>query len=162
MSMQALAQKFYIGFYGRPADPAGLDYWTERLENEGVTKVLDAFANSPEGNAFVYKNPLTGDDYSYSELVENIYQNLFGREPDPAGHDFYVGKLESGEMSLVTIVNNIMRGALDDVGPNPDRDVLMDKYDVASHFTQNLGDRIYSDDQILDFYSESGRQNLQR
>ena len=43
-------QKIYIAFYQRPADPAGLRYWAQRMEAAGGDQaaVIDAFANSAE------------------------------------------------------------------------------------------------------------------
>jgi len=43
-------QKIYIGYYQRPADPAGLIYWAERLDGSGgnLNEIIEAFANSAE------------------------------------------------------------------------------------------------------------------
>ena len=152
MSANELIQKYYIGFYGRPADPFGIHYWSDRLEegSESPGSVLEAFADSDEAREFVFQDPDTGLDYEYPELVNNIYQNLFGRDAEEEGLDFYVDKLESGEMSLVTIVRNIMDGALDD--DEPDATVLDNKLEVADYFTDMIwhGSRIYQSEHILD------------
>jgi len=152
MSANELIQKYYIGFYGRPADPFGIHYWSDRLEegSESPGSVLEAFADSDEARKFVFQDPDTGLDYEYPELVNNIYQNLFGRDAEEEGLDFYVDKLESGEMSLVTIVRNIMDGALDD--DEPDATVLDNKLEVADYFTDMIwhGSRIYQSEHILD------------
>ena len=54
------------------------------------TVVLDAFATSDEATDFVFTDPATGDDYTNEELVINIYENLFGRDPSVDAVDPFV------------------------------------------------------------------------
>lgn len=152
MSNQEFIQKFYLGFYGRAAEPDGLNYWVEEAEEKGWTTVRDEFAESDEADEFVFTDP-QGEPYDYKELVNNIYQNLFGRdaEGDPddpeTGLGFYVSKLEAGEMTLDTIVHNVIAGA-----QNEDAEVLDAKLEAAQHFTEQVEeqDREYGEDQIPD------------
>ena len=46
-------QKIFIAFYQRPADPAGLKYWADRVDVAGgkIESVIDAFATSAEAKA---------------------------------------------------------------------------------------------------------------
>ena len=41
---------FYVAFYGRPADPAGLAYWSQQLAqaNGDFSVIKEAFATSQE------------------------------------------------------------------------------------------------------------------
>ena len=41
---------FYLAYYGRPADPAGLAFWSMQLEraNGDFSQLIDAFAKSEE------------------------------------------------------------------------------------------------------------------
>jgi S-layer protein len=43
-------QKAYIAYYGRPADPAGQDYWATQLDKAGgnLDVIINAFGNSVE------------------------------------------------------------------------------------------------------------------
>ncbi len=41
-------QKMYMGFYNRPADLGGMEYWRDRLIREGFGNVVEAFMTSPE------------------------------------------------------------------------------------------------------------------
>jgi hypothetical protein len=99
----------YFSYYGRPADAAGLAYWSERLENEGgnLSSVIDAFGNSAE-----FDRRFGGLDNE--TLVTNIYHQVLGRDPDPAGLAFYVGELDAGRMSLETIALNVLDGVQGD------------------------------------------------
>lgn len=146
MSHEELIQKYYIGFYGRPADQVGIQYWSDRADEEGVNQVLEHFATSPEAREFVYQDPVAGEEYSSEELVNNIYQNLFGRDAEKEGRDWYAQKIDSGEIGPINVVERIMAGAQD--GGEPDKAVLENKLEVAQHFTQNVADSDYGPDQI--------------
>ena len=134
-------QKAYIGYYGRPADPAGLEYWADRLENEengDLSALIDAFGNSAE-----YTSRYEGQ--SNAELVNNLYQQLFNRDAEEEGLNFYVGKLESGEYSLGDIAIVVMNGA-----QNSDVTALENKLAAANDFTKAVtdADATYGENQI--------------
>lgn len=99
----------YLAYYGRPADPGGLAFWADRLEDEGgdLRRVIDAFGNSEE-----FKKLFRA--LSNTELVTSLYDQLFGRGPDPVGLDFYVGKLDSGELNPQSVAFSILDGVLND------------------------------------------------
>lgn len=72
----AQIQELYIGYFGRPADQAGLNYWltTSNAANSTVTlnDVRASFAQQTEYTS-VYGS------LSRQDTVTQIYQNLFGR-----------------------------------------------------------------------------------
>lgn len=99
-------QAMYVAYYGRPADPAGIEYWSGLLAQAGgdPRSISQAFGDSQE---FI-------DNYgglSEPDLVAGLYQQLFDREPDSEGLAFYVNELQSGAMSLADIALAIARGA---------------------------------------------------
>ena len=110
-----------------------MTYWSDRLENEGVHRIMEAFASSYEARNFVFQDPATGRNYDSRELVNHIYQQLFGRDAELTGLDFYAGKLEAGDMTAVSILRNVMDGAL-----NEDLLVLNTKLQVAEYFTSRI------------------------
>jgi hypothetical protein len=75
--------------------------------------------------------------------VNNIYQNLFGRDAGKEGIDFYRKGLENGEFTLQSIVKNVIDGA-----QNQDQTTLTNKMEVAEYFTDNLGTIPYQSDDI--------------
>ncbi len=95
----------YIAYYGRPADSGGLAYWSSRLRAEGgqIDSIIDAFGESRE-----YRERF--GNLTATQLVTNLYGQLFGREPDKGGLNFYVGKLQSREWSLPKIAVVILDG----------------------------------------------------
>ncbi len=99
-----IIQLFYLAYYGRPADPGGLDYWVNKYP-DNKDFVVQAFVESQEFE----------DNYntlSNSDLIAGLYQQLFGRIPDTTGMQFYVGLLDSGEAKFVDIVIRILDGIL--------------------------------------------------
>lgn len=144
----SLVQQFYVGFYGRPADPVGVDFWAGKVDEEGgdFTAVLDAFASSDEAESFVYSDS-SGNPYTNSQLVENIYQNLFNRAAEAEGLQFYLDALDSGEMTLQTIVKNIIDGAEEGT---TDRLALDNKVLAAEAYTADVAanEKLYESDSI--------------
>lgn len=122
------AQRAYIGYYGRPADPAGLDYWSESLEavNGDLSGIIAAFGNAPE----YY---LRFGDLPAAELISNLYRNLFNRDPEPAGLAFWTGQYESGAMSLQSIALHILYAAYGD-----DLLAVANKGLTADYFTASV------------------------
>ena len=120
-----IVQKSYIAYYARPADPSGLDYWVGRLnQNDGdIQGIIDGFGNSEE-----YTSRFSS--LSNTELVNNIYQNLFGRDADPSGLTFYVNWLDTGQSSLAKIALNILDGA-----SGNDLIILKNKLDFSHYYT---------------------------
>jgi len=99
-------QKIYVAYYGRPADPAGLQYWAGQLAANGgnLTSIINAFGNSAESTA-LYAGA------SDSAKVTAIYQQLFNRAPDAPGLAFYTTELTAGRMSAASIALNVANGA---------------------------------------------------
>lgn len=135
-------QKMYIAYYGRPADPGGLSFWTDKLaEADGdLAEIIDAFGTSKEYDSRF-------GELSSEELVNNIYKQLLGRDADPAGLEFYVDRLESGLYSLASIALNIADGIREG---DDDFDLYENKLTAATAFTDLVDARsvTYAADQI--------------
>ncbi|MDY0962219.1 DUF4214 domain-containing protein [Massilia sp. CFBP9026] len=97
---------FYLAFFGRPADPAGLKFWSEHLtSNNGDYRVItEAFANSEEAKVRF------GDD-TPAERIAEIYQQLFNRAPDATGLSYWANVVEQGNASLADVAIVILNGA---------------------------------------------------
>ena len=110
-SFDEQVKTMYVAYYGRPGDPGGVDFWSDQLQENGgeLSAIIDAFGNSAEYN----ERFGTLDNEA---LVNNIYTQLFGRDADAEGAAFYVGRLESGAMTLASIALNIADGVQDGTG----------------------------------------------
>lgn len=120
----------YVAYYGRPADPGGLAYWSERIGIAGgsLDSIIDEFGNSAEANT-LYKSLGT------EGAVTALYNRLFGRAPDADGLSFYVNNINDGTYSLVTVAANIFYGAS---AESEDGKGLNNKVTLAKAFTQEL------------------------
>lgn len=121
-------QEAYVAYYGRPGDPGGVDYWTQRLIAEGgsLATIIDAFANSAE---FTLRYGGLGN----SDLVNRVYQQTLGRDAEPIGLAYYVDRLTTGASTLGTIALNVVDGALLD-----DATVVANRLHVAEYYTAKV------------------------
>jgi hypothetical protein len=76
-------QQLYTAYLGRPADIEGLKYWQDQGVSESELRANLANDNQPE---YV---ELYGDR-TREELVTAVYQNMFGRDPEEAGLEYWV------------------------------------------------------------------------
>lgn len=130
-SQESLArvQELYVAYYGRPADQAGQEYWADRLEDEDEDEsaIINAFGNSQE-----YQDNF--GDLSNANLVNNLYQQLFGRDADPDGLAYYTGVLGAEEKSLAEIAVTISNAA-----QGSDKQTFDAKIEAASEYTAEYG-----------------------
>lgn len=121
-------QKMYIAYFGRPADPIGLEFWANKVDAAAgnTDAVINGFAASTESQA------LFGNKTS-AEKINAIYTYLFNRPAEPAGLTYWVQKLDNGEISqagaMYTILSNAGAG---------DVDAITNKLAVAKAFTAAL------------------------
>lgn len=126
-SAQEQVQKAYIAYFGRPADPAGLELWTQELVGgASIGGIIQAFGNSAESQA------LYGGDTAEQQITR-IYQQLFNRSPDEAGLSYWVNNLETGAISLQAAALTVLSGAV-----NEDRTLIDAKLNAAKVFTWHL------------------------
>ncbi len=122
-----LAQQMYVAYYGRPADPGGLAYWADIFDaTSDLTEALAAFGNASEFT----------DNFgalSNSDLVTNLYQQMYGHDPDPAGLEFYLNRIDTGVATLASIAKQIADGS-----QSTDLSTLNNRIEVANTFTTQL------------------------
>lgn len=131
-------QKIYIAYYQRPADPAGLLYWSQRIEDEGgnLSSVIDAFANSQEARTLY--GEITND--SVGKVIDAIYTSLFGRAPEPAGRDYYIEQFALGNVTPGNIALSVLHAA-----QNEDSQSIANKVASADEFTRLVAGRTFDD-----------------
>ncbi|MFI0471720.1 DUF4214 domain-containing protein [Halomonas sp. HMF6819] len=122
MTSAQLAQLLYVAYYGRPADQSGLDFWTDRIDEVGVQGIAADFGASAEFDARF------GDSGSLT-LINNLYQQLFGRDAETEGLQYWQNVLSNGT-PLAQIAYEIANGA-----QGGDMTGLMNKVTLANQFT---------------------------
>jgi len=138
-------QQQYIAYFGRPADPEGIDYWqggendiTDPLEFalkiSAQTEYADGIGQLPVANQ-----------------INQLYVNLFGRNADQEGLEYWSAKIESGESVLGNLAYELIFSANTD--PNGEQGIadaaaLSNKTQAAQLFT----DIVRTDANFLDNY----------
>jgi hypothetical protein len=82
--------RLYLGFFLRKPDYGGFDYWCRKVRAGGS---LDLAASQFAASSEFKRRYGTLDNQAY---VTQIYRNLFDREPDPSGLDYWTRKLDGG------------------------------------------------------------------
>jgi len=122
-------QALYVGYLGRAADQAGLDFWTNAIANgtSTIESVALGFTLSQEYQAQYA-------DLNTRDLVGKVYENVLGRAADADGLAFWVGEIEKGVISADTLVASIINslGAID-------QKVIDNKVFVANAYTAAAG-----------------------
>jgi hypothetical protein len=117
-------QTLYVAYFNRPADPLGLQAWLNT--GASIATVAAGFSGSDEYKAtYAGKSPL--------DLVNSIYNNLFGRDAEAAGLTYWAGKLIAGTESFASIVLTIANSA-----QNDDLVAINNKVAAATAFTTSL------------------------
>lgn len=142
----SLVQALYVSYFGRPADFFGLQNFAAALEAAGaptnvsglessyytnsvIKALVDSFGSSSESTS------LYGG--STTQLVIGIYNNLFGRSPDPSGLIFWSNAINNGILSKSNAALAIMAGGIS----NPegtDAATINNKIAIATQFTNLL------------------------
>ncbi|MGE8562023.1 MAG: DUF4214 domain-containing protein, partial [Acinetobacter sp.] len=96
--------------FGRPADEAGLAYWTTQLSSGAISQSdMNAFTNAgntaqdsgnSSGAASSTNSGSSALGTNQSEFIEQIYQGLFGRSRDEAGLAYWKAQLASSSSTL--------------------------------------------------------------
>lgn len=120
-------QEMYIAYYGRPADPAGLEYWTQQAEAAGgFNPCILAFGSAPEATD-LHAGMTT------EEMVNSLYNQLFGRDAEAAGLAYWTELIDNGTVPLVNAAWAMINGA-----QGTDADAVANKLAAANDFMTAL------------------------
>ncbi len=145
----AVVQQLYISYFGRAADTGGLANFTASLAGMGapsdiqglsaayatspaVRALIDSFGNSAESQA-LYSG---GND----AFVTAIYNNVLSRAPDAEGQAFWVGAINSGNLTRANASLSIMAGALKNSSAQGllDAQLINKRVTIGTNFTAAL------------------------
>ncbi|MBV8633043.1 MAG: DUF4214 domain-containing protein, partial [Burkholderiaceae bacterium] len=126
-SYAAVVQELYVAYFGRPADPGGLQNFEASLaaanapttlaglaslygSNATITSLINSFGNSTESGQ-LYGTNVSTSLAAATKFVNAIFQDLFNRAPLAAGLNFWTNALLSGSMTPGQAALNIAVGA---------------------------------------------------
>jgi len=136
-------QELYVAYFGRAADPTGLDYWTEK----GIS--VSKFA------ADMYAQAEFKDVYgslSTEGQVNQIYKNLFDRAADVDGLNYWTLQINLGNLKLAEIAVNLIDAAQNNAGSEDDKLALSNRSAAALAYTAKVKETTAA---ILAFQPES-------
>lgn len=115
--------KLYVATFDRAPDADGIRWWV----NSGydLTTIAHRFFYEPETKK---KYPESLDN---GEFVEAIYNNLFNRDPDPEGFQWWVDQLDSGNKRRENLILDAINGA-----GNKDAVILSNKTEVGMAYAE--------------------------
>ena len=125
--------QLYVGYFGRAADPVGLNYWVQQLQGGmSLTAIANSFAVQPEATALYsyLAAPTVGDPAAF---ITAIYQDLFNRGPDAAGLAYWINQLTVQGTPPGQMVLNIISGA-----QGSDKTTIENKTHVAVDYAQKF------------------------
>lgn len=141
LSAREVLSAVYIGYYNRAADAAGMQFWEQVIANTSLDleAIATDFAGQSETQAVhpFFSDPATSTP---STFITSLYQNLFNRDADEAGLEFWSEQLQSaidgtGTFSVGEIIVKIIEGAVDVDGGTQDRTTILNKIEVAQDWT---------------------------
>ena len=120
--------KLYVATFNRAPDSAGLTYWTT---NSGLplSGIAQSFFEQPETKA-LYPTTTANTDF-----ISSVYSNLFNRQPDTAGLNYWEGELNNGNISKDRFIQAVINGAKNTATSN-DADILSNKTTVGLSFSE--------------------------
>lgn len=97
----AFVERIYTYVLDREPEADGAKFWSDELYAFRRTgaEVAQGFIFSPE-----FESRKTSD----RDFVTILYKTFFGREPDDAGIDYWLGQLSSGAMDRMTVANGFI------------------------------------------------------
>ena len=150
-------QELYVTYFGRPADYFGLQNFENALlnanaptdlgqlaaaynTNPAVHALVDSFGTSTESqNLF---GAITDSNASTNAFVNAIFANLFGREANSAGLNFWSSAIASHSLTPSDAALAIAAGAASNTSAQGliDAATVANKISLASIFTTDLGE----------------------
>tara|TARA_Y100001968_G_C19390382_1_gene735223 strand:+ start:85 stop:975 length:891 start_codon:yes stop_codon:yes gene_type:complete len=130
-------QQLYIAYFARPGDPTGLDYW---LEKRTSTKAFAA--NMYLQQEFISVN----GSLSIQEQINNIYLNLFFRDADEKGLNYWTQQIQTRKLVLASIANDLIYAVNNSTGGTEeeilqraqDLDCLSNRTAAATAYTAEI------------------------
>jgi len=136
-------QELYVAYFGRAADPTGLDYWTEK----GITTTkfaADMYAQAEFKDAY--------GSLSTESQVNQIYKNLFDREADVTGLTYWTQQINLGTLKVAEIATHLIWAAQNNTGSTDDKSALTNRTAAAVAYTAEVKGSVAG---ILAYQAES-------
>ena len=122
-------QRLYVAYFNRPADPISLQVYADMIDSG--SKTLEQIAAEYFASSQEYLDLYAGK--SNAQIIDQLYQNIFGRSAEADGLVYWAAKLTSGEMTVADIALTLSYSA-----QGTDADVVSARIEAAVAFTTAL------------------------
>ncbi|HJU70594.1 MAG TPA: DUF4214 domain-containing protein [Paucimonas sp.] len=95
--MDSILAQIYVAAFRRAPETGGYDYWSQEVAARGMSAVADIIF-SLDIVKEIYPTSLT-----QQQFVTTIYNNVFNREPDPEGLDYWTQQLAANSRGQLVI-----------------------------------------------------------
>ena len=142
---------FYVAYWGRCPDPEGQSYWLNMIL-QGVlsaVEVAENFALSDEAKSMYeyFQSPETASEDDIAFFIRQLYLNLFNREPDSEGLNYWVGVLKWGQSPPGQVIAHIINAAT--LGTSSDGAIVKNKVAVGEYFADRVRELMLPWNEIL-------------
>jgi len=129
----AAVQRLYVAYFNRPADPVSLAVYeamlpTDRVATQAELQVIAETYFSPSAE---YTTNFAGK--SNSQIVDQLYQNIFGRSAEAEGLISWASKLTDGSITVAELALQLSYSA-----QGTDAAVVNARIEAATTFTDGL------------------------
>ena len=126
-------QRLYVAYFNRPADPVSLAVYESLLPSDraATQAELQALADQYFSPSAEYQSLYAG--MSNTQIVNQLYQNIFGREAEVDGLVYWAAELTAGRQSVASIALQLSYSA-----QGTDADVVANRIEAANAFTDGL------------------------
>ena len=99
----ASVQRLYVAYFNRPADPVSLAVYEAMLptDREATQAELQVIAETYFSPSAEYTTNFAGK--SNSQIVDQLYQNIFGRTAEADGLISWAAKLANGTTTVAEL-----------------------------------------------------------
>ena len=126
-------QRLYVAYFNRPADPVSLSVYESLLPTDTVATQaeLQALAETYFSPSAEYTSLFAGK--SNTQIVDQLYQNIFGRSAEVDGLVYWAAELTAGRQTVASIALQLSYSA-----QGTDADVVANRIEAANAFTTAL------------------------
>ena len=126
--------ELYIATFNRAPDYDGLSYWLEKITEDqwSIDDIALSFFDQEETQS---KYPTELDN---EEFLNEIYNNVLGRDPDQEGVNYWLEELDNGTLLKSDMIIAIINGAKADTGTQEDKQYLENKTEAGYYYAVEL------------------------
>ena len=126
-------QRLYVAYFNRPADPVSMSVYESLLPTDRVATQaeLQALAETYFSPSTEYQSMYAGK--SNTQIVDQLYQNIFGRAAEVDGLVYWAAELTAGRQTVASIALQLSYSA-----QGTDAAVVANRIEAANSFTTSL------------------------